>query len=245
MFEYKCPECDAVLKSPREAPAGRKIRCKKCDHAFVPGGTLALAEEEPKADAGKAARDAAAKDRFGDIENDDNPYKMAADEGGPAAEKIDFERVKDKFKRSSRGPAMALLVLPTNLLVAQGGLIFFAGIGTIIAGMFPLVFADVEPSEDEYREQASVILMGLVGFVWGCLICFGASQMQNLESYTWGWVGAISGIPAGIFAMVMLRNPKVVEGFKEMVGALDDDDVKDKDDDDDEDDDDEDDDEDE
>jgi hypothetical protein len=70
-------------------------------------------------------------------------------------------------------------------------------------------------------------------FAWGCLVCFGASCAQNLESYVWSWVGAVAGVPAGIFAMIMLRNPKVVAGFQEMVGALDDDEDEDKDDDDD------------
>src|SRR5439155_11816726 len=137
--------------------------------------------------------------------------------------------VQDKFKRSTRGPAMALMVLPTNLLIAQGALTFIAGVVTFIYGIFPLVFADVEPSEEEYREQAGYMLFGILIFAWGCLVCFGASRMQNLESYTWGWVGAVAGLPAGIFAGVMLRHPKVIAGFQEMVGALDEDEDKEKD----------------
>ena len=123
---------------------------------------------------------------------------------------------------------MALMVLPTNLLIGQGALTFIAGVVCFIAGIFPLVFADVEPSEEEYREQFGYMVLGLLTFIWGCLVCFGASKAQNLESYTWAWVGAVAGIPAGIFAMVMLRHPKVIAGFQEIVGALDDDEDSDE-----------------
>lgn len=222
MHEYTCPECQSVLKSSKPAPEGKKIRCRECGHAFVPGAA------PPKPSYVEEASG------YGVIKEDDSAH---AEERKAA---LKFDDVADKFKRSSRGPAMALMVLPTNLLVAQGGLMFVAGIGLILYGLFPLVFSEVEPSEDEYREQAGYLLFGFLIFLWSCLICFGASQMQNLESYTWAWVGALAGIPAGIFAMVMLRNPKVIAGFQEMVGALDDDEDNEKKTDDDDDDDDED-----
>jgi len=226
MHEYTCPECAAILRSNTEAPAGRKIRCKKCSHAFVPGGTLAFEDEPAKKPV--------------DPDDDVNPYGVNkdAEEDEGRRKAIKFDDVADKFKRSSRGPAMALMVLPTNLLIGQGALMFIAGVGTIIYGIFPLVFADVDPSDEEYREQAGYIIFGFLVFVWACIVCMGASKMQNLESYTWGWVGAVAGIPAGIFAGVMLRNPKVIAGFQENIGALDDEDVEkeedDKDDDEDE-----------
>jgi sugar phosphate permease len=83
---------------------------------------------------------------------------------------------------------------------------------------------------------------GLMLVGWGCLVCIGASKMQNLDSYTWAMVGAVLGILpvlVGIFAIAMLRNPKVIAGFEEIEGALDDDEEK-EDDEDDEDEDDED-----
>ncbi len=233
MHEYTCPECAAVLRSNSEAPAGRKIRCKKCGTAFVPGGTLALADEPPPKPV--------------DDDNDISAYGVYKDPNEDESRKntIKFDDVADKFKRSTRGPAMAMMVLPTNLLIAQGALMFIFGVGLVLYGIFPVVFADVEPSEEEYRTSFANILFGLLIFIWSCIVCFGASKMQNLESYTWGWVGAVTGLPAGIFAAVMLRNPKVIAGFQEMIGALDDDDVEGNEDDEDEDDDDDDEDEDE
>jgi DNA-directed RNA polymerase subunit RPC12/RpoP len=225
MHEYTCPECDAVLKSASPAPVGKKIRCKKCGHAFV-------ANEKP-------AEPEAPKKTVDLDEDDVNPYAVSSDpDAGKPKPKINFEH-HDKDKRSARGPAMALLVFPTNLLIFQGGLMFIAGMLTTTYGFFPLIFTDVSPSEEEYREQSIYIFTGVILFFWGCLVCLGASRMQNLESYVWSWVGAVAGIPAGLFAAIMLRNPKVIAGFEEMEGSAIDQDEEggDSDDDDDEDDD--------
>lgn len=213
MHEYTCPECSAVLRSNSPAPEGKKIRCKKCSHAFIPVEAVAA---KPV-----------------DDDNDVSAYGLTADpDANKPKPKIKFEH-EDKDKRSARGPAMALLVLPTNLLIMQGALTFLGGVFLVVTGLFPLVFAEVTPSEEEYREQAGVIIVGFLQFLWGCLICFGASRAQNLESYIWAWVGAVAGLPAGIFLGVMLRNPKVIAGFQEMEGAMDDEEGGDKDDDDD------------
>ena len=61
---------------------------------------------------------------------------------------------------------------------------------------------------------------------YGGLVCFGASKMQSLESYAWGMIGAVLGIfplLVGIFAIVMLREPRVIAGFEEVEGAIDED----------------------
>jgi predicted Zn finger-like uncharacterized protein len=227
MPEYTCPECATVLRSKAPAPEGKKIRCKECGHAFV---AVPAAEEPAKTKA---------QERHGNLEADTESYGVA-ESNEPEAAPVKYGEVEDKFKRSTRGPAMALMVLPTNLLIAQGALTFLSGIAVFMVGIFPLVFSEVEPSEEEWREGAGYMMFGVLVFCWGCLVCFGASQMQNLESYTWGWVGAVAGLPAGVFAAVMLRNPKVIAGFQENIGAIDDEDEADlkKDGDDDEDDDD-------
>lgn len=209
-----------MLKSKTPAPEGKKIRCKKCSHAFVPGAVPSVPVKT--------------KDN---LEPDTESYGLEADaEAGKPKPKIKFEH-EDKDKRSARGPAMALMVLPTNLMLMQGAIMFIAGVVLVVAGMFPLVFAEVSPSDEEYREQAAVILIGAMLFFWACIICLGASRAQNLESYIWAWVGAVTSLPAGIFCGVMLRNPKVIAGFQEMEGALDDDEEGNKDDDEEDDDD--------
>ena len=179
-----------------------------------------------------------------DDDDDVNPYgvlKESEEELRLAAKnKPVFGDIADKFKKSNRGPAQMLLVLPTNLLVAAGSLTAIAGVLAIIIGLWPLVFTDAPPSDEEYAEQLVIIFVGFVLLLWGCLVCLGASKMQSLESYAWALAGAVLGIPmlAGIFALIALRDPRVRAGFEEVEGAIDDpDDEDDEEDDDDEDDD--------
>ncbi len=176
-----------------------------------------------------------------DDDDDINPYGVIkeTEEELKLAEKNKpkFTDVKDKFKRSVRGPAQAILVLPTNLLVAEGALCGLVGVGLIIVGIWPLIFTDAPPSDEEIAEQLVTIFMGLVGLTWGSLICLGASRMQNLESYAWALAGSVLGILplfAGIFAILALRDPRVIAGFQEMEGAVDDEGDEDEDDEDEE-----------
>lgn len=240
MFAFKCPECEAEFKSEKRPPEGKKIRCKQCESTFVPK----VKELKSSAPAPAAAPDKPVDEEDGPI----NPYgvveEVETEEQIKAKKKVRFDGVDDKKKRSARGPAMSLLVMPANLLIAEGGLTFAIGLGTIIWGMWPLIFTDVSPSDDDYADQIPLILFGVMLSVWGAMICLGASRMQNLESYTWAMTGAVLGILpllVGVFALIMLRNPKVIAGFMEVEGAMDADDTgEDEDEDDEEDDEDED-----
>src|SRR5262245_3517463 len=116
MYEYTCPECTTVLRSKKPAPAGKKIRCKHCSFDFVPGEAAA---EIPKSNL---------------LGTDTEAYSVAKDPNEGKEKPIKFGEVEDKFKKSTRGPAMALMVLPTNLLIAQGALTFIGGIVIIIYG---------------------------------------------------------------------------------------------------------------
>lgn len=157
------------------------------------------------------------------------------------ANKPKFTNLADKYKKSARGPAQALLVLPVNLLIAEALLTGIAAVGAVIVGLWPLVFTDAPPSDEEIAEQVVIIFAGLVALLWACIIAVGASKMQALESYAWAMIGAVFGIVpllAGIFALVTLRDQRVLKGFAEVEGAVDDDDDEPKLKDDDEDDDD-------
>ncbi len=101
------------------------------------------------------------------------------------------------------------------------------GIFIFVFGMWPLVFNDAPPGEEELEESIVGMLVGLVVFVWGAIVCFGASQMQELASFPLAMTGAIMGVVpllVGIFAIVMLQNPKVKAGFEEGVSGPDDED---------------------
>ena len=140
MFEYTCPECNARLKSRKQAEPGQEFQCPKCDASFVPRAeVIKFADDDgkkkpkPKAKAAPAPAAVpppppppAAKSPFDD--EDDTPYgvlKESEEEQQLAAKnKPTFGAIRDRFKRSARGPAAALLVLPSNLLIGQGARAF-------------------------------------------------------------------------------------------------------------------------
>jgi hypothetical protein len=157
-----------------------------------------------------------------DPADDDTPYLVyeESEEEKRLAEatKPKFTNLKDKFVKSARGPAMSLLVMPSNLMIAQGGLTILVGLFMIAIGAWPIIFTDATPSDEELADGLAVVFYGGFAVIWGSLVCFGASNMQNLDSYTWAMVGAILGILpllAGVFALITLQDPRVQAGFRE------------------------------
>ncbi|MBV9946553.1 MAG: hypothetical protein JOZ69_06875 [Myxococcales bacterium] len=264
---YKCtnPECGVTLKTPNRVAVGKSVKCPKCNRMFVPepgekapaDGPLKLADEPKKPEPAPATGHKKHDDDDEDADSVKKGYGVIAETEAEkeAAEKNKpkFTEVQEKFKKSARGPAMGLLVMPSNLLTLAGLLTSVGGISTFVYGMWPLVFNDAPPGEEELDEAIVYMMMGICTLFWGAMVCFGASQMQELASYPWAMVGSVMGVApflVGIYGIVMLQNPKVKAGFEETEGSVDEDEDEDKkkddgDDDDDEDDDDDDDDDDE
>lgn len=231
MFEYICPDCHTKLKSKKEAEPGQEFQCPKCEAIFAPRAeVMKLADDGPTKKKPKAKTNAAPapapapppKSPFASDDEDDSPYavvKESEEEQQLAAKnKPTFGSIRDRFKRSARGPAAALLVLPSNLLLGQGALTAIVGLGMIVNGAWPLIFTDVSPSDEEVSENAFYICLGILSMVWGGLVCFGASHMSTLDSYAWAFVGACFGLLpllAGIFSIIALKDPRVLAGFKE------------------------------
>jgi Zn-finger nucleic acid-binding protein len=196
MFEYICPDCKTKLKSKKEAEPGQEFQCPACETVFVPRAeVMKFADDDggkkkkPKAKANAAAPAPASpppakSNPFED--EDDTPYAVAKESEEEqqlaAKNKPTFGSIRDRFKRSARGPAAALMVLPSNLLLGQGALTALAGLGMIVNGAWPLIFTDVSPSDEEVSENAFYICLGILSMVWGGLVCFGASHMSTLDS---------------------------------------------------------------
>jgi hypothetical protein len=257
---YTCPnpECGVTLKTPNRVPAGKSVKCPKCGKLFVPESesdeaaavaAIRAAEDEAKKAPAKPAPAAPAappkKSPFADEdEESDESIKKGygvvketeAEIEAAEKNKPSFTEVQDKFKKSARGPAQALLVMPSNLMLGAGLILCVASVGYFVVGLWPLVFNDAPPGEEELDEAVFGMLLGTLGFVWGGMICYGASQMQELASYIWAMLGSIMSAPllVGIFGIIMLMNPKVKEGFEEAEAGPDEDDEDDDDDDDDE-----------
>ena len=121
-----------------------------------------------------------------------------------------------------RGPASAALVTPTKLLIAVGVITCVGAIVWFIMGFWPVVFTDAAASDEEIYDACVQMLLSVLIFVVGILVCYGAFMMQNLESYTWAIIASCITIPllVGIYALITLRDPKVIAGFQEIDGAL-------------------------
>jgi hypothetical protein len=253
----KCPKCNQpfVPETAGEVAKEEPITFKLADEpapakrAATPAKPNAVAKTPPKAEPPKPPPPSPKKSALDD-EDDDESVKRGygvideTEEEKKEAEKNKpkFTEVQDKFKKSARGPAQAMLVMPSNLLTAEGLITMAGGIVIFLHGMWPLVFNDAPPGDEETEEAFQEMALGLLAFVWGALVCYGASMMQELGSYTWAMVGSVLGVVpilVGIFGIVMLQNPKVKAGFEEGEGGPDEDEEEDKkkDDDDDEEDD--------
>lgn len=256
---YTCtnPDCGVTLKTPARVQVGKAVKCPKCTKMFVPepgdkpeepAATLKLVEEPKKPE---PPRNPLLDDDDESDESVKKGYGVIAETEAEKEEaeknKPKFTEVQDKFKKSARGPAMSLLVMPSNLLTIAGLLTCVCGLGSFVLGMWPLVFNDAPPGEEELEEAIVLMTLGVCVLFWGAMVCFCASQMQELGSYPWALTGSIMGVLpflVGIYGIVMLQNPKVKAGFEEGDGGADEDDEdEEKDEDDDDDDEDEDDDE--
>lgn len=157
-----------------------------------------------------------------DDDDDVNPYGVVkeSEEELKLAQKNKpvFGAVRDKFKRSARGPAAALMVMPSTLLLGQGVLTSVVGLAMLLIGLFPLIFHDAPPSDEEVAETMYYILFGIVAFIWGGIVCYGSYQMSTIGSYPWAFVGAVFGLVpllAGIFSIITLKDPRVIAGYIE------------------------------
>lgn len=238
MPSYTCPECSAKVKSAEEAEPGQKFKCPECKAVFTPRAeTLAFKDDDPPGKAGKKPKPVTAKvtaappapaspppppGKYDDLEADTTSYTVVKEseeeERLASKNKPVVGAIRDRFKKSARGPAAALLVTPSNLLLAQGSLTCLFGLAAIIVGAWPLVFTDVTPSDEEVAEQMFWVFVGIFSLLWGGVVCYGGVQMISIGSYAWAVVGSVFGLLpllAGIFGLTTLRDPRVLAGFAE------------------------------
>ncbi len=230
---FTCPECEAKF-TPRAQTIGFKDDPPAKAKAAKPGAakpaTLKPATAKPAA--AKAAEPTAAsppppaKSPFLD-EEDDGPktYGMVqeTEEEKRLAEKNKpvFGAVKDKFAKSARGPAAALLVTPVNLLLFQGGMLCLFGLfyAFFWNGLWGIIFTGgTPPSDEEFTEYLAWVFIGVICTLWGGITCFGAVQAITINSYPWAVVAGFFGLfPlfAGVFMLLTIWDPRVIAGFVE------------------------------
>jgi hypothetical protein len=113
----------------------------------------------------------------------------------------------EKLKENTRGIAQSLLVIPSQLLTAEGQLTFMLGIVILTVEIIGLV-----PGVEE-------MALGVVAMFWGGLVIHGAKHMHEVTSYKWAMIGSVLGllpILVGIFGLIALQNPQVKASFAEV-----------------------------
>jgi hypothetical protein len=211
---------------------GKKLRCPKCDTVFVPAPAIA-----------KAAPPAAKPARTDDDDESGGTYGLVdfkKEEGGVDV----FAPVKDRFARSARGPALVHVVKPSTWLLGSGVLTCIFAVGGVLYGVWPMIFKIEEVNapkgkgaaafqndpdkrrfkemtEEEWKQQWIIIGACIGQFVWGGVVCAGASKMHMLEAYKLSVLGSAMafvgpGVPLGVFIIMNAGG----EGYYVFLGIL-------------------------
>jgi len=212
MPKYQCPECEAVLRRANPIPAGKKIRCPKCEVVF-PARELpedeAAEEAEGYAVAGlpKSAKGSAAPADDED-EQGSTPYSVIKENEDEAKPEIHLGSLRDKFAKSKIGPAMYKTVIPANWLLRLGLFSCVCATFWFLIGVWPIIFCEAAPIRPFIRMRVDMMYKATLMFCFGGIMCLGASKMHDLTSYVWAIIGAIMAliiyIPVGIIVALFV-----------------------------------------
>jgi hypothetical protein len=214
---YSCPECGAQLRSANPVPAGKKLRCPKCETVFAPAGKVKAQAAAPPS---VQAVSAESEDHYGVVKDEVNHEANALRA---------FDPIKDRFKISARGPALALIVKPSTWLLRVGVTTCLMALVGVMFAIWPMIFKveDVAPPDknarfkgpdatgrkfkeltpEQYREQWMMLAVSIFQFGWGSVICAGASKMHELKAYPLAMITSIMslaspGLLLGIFLLM-------------------------------------------
>ncbi len=124
---------------------------------------------------------------------------------------------------TTRGKVIAILVMPSGLLMAEGLLTAIGGFLMFVFGMWQVINA--MPLN---IEGMVMMFLGSLVLGWGAVVCYGACKMQDLSSYRWAVAGAVLGLVpflVGGYVLLVLKMPDVKAAFEEVAAGIEDDDV--------------------
>ena len=210
MPKYQCPECEAVLRRAEAVAPGKKIRCPKCEAVFA-AKEIADDEKEPAQAASYAVAGAPPapppKPNIMEEEEDANPYKVIKEDPNEARPEIHLGSLRDRFAKSTIGPAMYRTVICSNWLLRQGLFTCVFAVFVFIYGVFPIIFCEAMPIRPLIRPRVTIMLIASLNFSFGSIMCMGASKMHDLTSYAWAIIGSLMSlaiyIPTGIILAIM------------------------------------------
>jgi hypothetical protein len=210
MPKYQCPECEAVLRRAEAIAPGKKIRCPKCEAVF-PAKPMADDEPEP-APAQEGYALAGQPKPTGkpvlDDDEDSNPYAVIKESEDEVKPEIHLGSLRDKFAKSTIGPAMFKTVIPSNWLLRLGLFSCAVAVFMFIYGMWPIIFCEATTWRPFIRPRVDIMLRATAMFICGSVMCLGSAKMHDLTNYTLAIVGSIMSliiyIPAGIIASTII-----------------------------------------
>lgn len=238
MPQYTCPECNAVLKRAEPLPAGKKIKCPSCGTVFGPS---AAAAKPVPAKAAATTPDDIDRNPYA-VRPDEEGDDLLKKEKQRAAAGIVLDRFKKSKRGPAQREVVrpANFLLATGVFNGIAYIILcIVGIFPLVFRDFysskPAEgqrYSDAEEEGKVKKEidpvkwratviQSSIIItVSILNFIWCAFVCVGAFKMHTLESYAWAMVGAIMGMflfpfATGVWALVTLRNPVVLDGFAE------------------------------
>jgi hypothetical protein len=241
---YPCPECGAQLRPANPVPAGKKLRCPKCETVFAPGGAAKAAARAPV----KASPPAVAADSS----EEGGSYGLAQVEPSQNEEaaRRAFEPIKNRFALSARGPALILVVKPSTWLLRLGVFTCIMAIVGVMFAIWPLIFkVEIvdkpakgvrygpqnqerrfkELTPEDYQERWLMLAGSIFQFAWGAVICAGASKMHELKAYPLSMTASIMSlvgpfVPLGIvvmqFALANDETVLVMPGVLSLGGSI-------------------------
>lgn len=210
-FQFSCPECHAVLKTANPMPAGKMIRCPKCNVFFampVHKGAAAETDEEnaPARSARGPAPDEGAlrprtKSRPAPVDDEDDLEDDDNDEDARPRRKKKFAKKKKKAGGSGLGLALAggALVL---VLVLVGGTLGFVEIPGMDWTGFLRSYANKGTGDEE-----------LLAYAPADSNLTGALDLVELRKLLPNLDTLLSGQQAG-----QMNGPDPMADLKEMVG---------------------------
>jgi len=225
MPKYQCPECEAVLRREEPVAEGKKIRCPKCETLFIAEPVRDRDEPKPKKkkpapapEPEKKKKPPAKKPAGDDDDEEGGTYGVAADvedAGNKKNRDVEYGSLRDKYEKSTRGPAMALVVGPSNGMLAVGILVGFGSMLGVMALLWPYIFSEDPPTGRDSRNQVLKIVGCVLGMVYGACTCYAASKLHELLSFGWSIAGTVlTGIVGATFAILGLIGVfQTIRGF--------------------------------
>ena len=221
---YKCPKCSATLKLGNPVPAGKKIKCPKCENIFAPVGAEA-AGNPPHPPLGKGGRGGVvaptAKPKLDDEEETGGgTYGLIKDEPSPETKKEAEEdqdkgegkrgKKKDKSQKGAvrkKAAAQAICQKPSNHMLATASFMCVSCLLSVMVGLWPVLFTTNKKwtvSLIGMDVPVLVLIPLIVGaFLYNGLIAVGAVKMQSAESYRSAMLGAMLTVIPGSWLLAI------------------------------------------